>query len=63
MKFQIPVQVIYKTVNQLSGVAVSSAKDDIVQNILIKVSNNELILRATDYGVEVTTTLALVNDG
>ena len=63
MKFQIPVQVIYKTVNQLSGVAVSSAKDEIVQNILIKVSNNELILRATDYGVEVTTTLALVNDG
>lgn len=63
MKFLIPVQVIYKIVNQLSGVAVSSAKDDIIQNILIKVSNNELILRATDYGVEVTTTLALVNDG
>lgn len=63
MKFQLPVQVIYKTVTQLSSVAGSTNKDDIVQNIYLKVQNGELVLRATNYGLEMTTTLALVDDG
>jgi DNA polymerase-3 subunit beta len=62
MKFQIPRDVILKSLQQLSGVVERRQTLPVLGNILVKAADNTLTLAATDLEVELIIQLACVVD-
>ena len=62
MKFQIPRDVILKSLQQLSGVVERRQTLPVLGNILVKAADNTLTLGATDLEVELIIQLACVVD-
>ena len=62
MKFQIPRDVIHKSLQQLSGVVERRQTLPVLGNILVKVNEGELTLAATDLEVELIIQLNCVSD-
>ena len=60
MKFQIPRDVIYKSLQQLSGVVERRQTLPVLGNILVKANDNEITLAATDLEVELIISLDCV---
>ena len=60
MKFSILLSEILRPLQEVAGIAgVSSNKEDITQNVLIKAEKGKLQLKATDYNLELEAVLAL----
>jgi len=62
MKFQIPRDVILKSLQQLSGVVERRQTLPVLGNILVKANDNEITLAATDLEVELIVNLSCVVD-
>lgn len=62
MKFSILLSDILKPLQEVAGIAgVSSNKDDITQNVLVKAEQGRLQLKATDYNLELEAVLPLAD--
>ncbi|HAR80354.1 MAG TPA: DNA polymerase III subunit beta [Succinivibrionaceae bacterium] len=63
MKFSIILSEISRKLQEISGIASGSStkKDDICQNIYIKVKDNQLTLKGTDYSIELSCVVPLVD--
>ena len=62
MKFSVLLSTISKQLSEIASIAGSSTnKDDITQNILIKVADSILVLKATNYNIELQTEIPLTD--